>query len=90
MRRSGWATRLLRAKSERSLVDMQSPISRAPDVLGGTPVFSGTRVPVQTLLDYVEAGESIYDFLEGFPSVTREQIVSFLELAKDRLVESSR
>ena len=68
---------------------MQSPISRAPDVLGGTPVFAGTRVPVQTLLDYVEAGESIDDFLEGFPSVTREQIVLFFELAKDSLVEAT-
>ena len=66
---------------------MDSPISRSPDVLGGTPVFSGTRVPVQTLLDYLEGGESIDDFLEGFPSVTRDQIVSFLELAKDRLIE---
>ena len=64
---------------------MQSPISIAPDVLGGTAVFAGTRVPVQTLLDYLEAGESIDDFLEGFPSVMREQVVSFLELAKDRL-----
>jgi uncharacterized protein (DUF433 family) len=66
---------------------MQSPISIAPDVLGGTAVFAGTRVPVQTLLDYLEAGESIDDFLEGFPSVKREQIVAFLELAKDRLIE---
>ena len=68
---------------------MQSPISRAPDVLGGTPVFVGTRVPVQTLFDYLEGGESIDDFLEGFPSVKREQVVSFLELAKDRLIEAS-
>lgn len=66
---------------------MQSPISRASDVLGGTAVFAGTRVPVQTLLDYLEAGESIDDFLAGFPSVQRDQIVWFLELAKDRLVE---
>jgi uncharacterized protein (DUF433 family) len=66
---------------------MQSPISVSRDVLGGTPVFAGTRVPVQTLLDYLEAGESIDDFLEGFPSVKREQVVSFLELAKDRLIE---
>ena len=50
-------------------------------------MFAGTRVPVQTLLDYLAAGESIDDFLEGFPSVTREQIVTFLELAKDRLIE---
>ena len=50
----------------------KSVISCNPDVMGGTPVFSGTRVPVQTLLDYLEASESIDDFLEGFPSVTRE------------------
>jgi len=68
---------------------MQSPISISRDVLGGTPVFAGTRVPVQTLLDYLEAGESIDEFLEGFPSVKREQIVSFLELAKDRLIETA-
>ena len=57
---------------------MHSPISVDAEILGGTPVFTGTRVPVQTLLDYLEAGESIDDFLEGFPSVKREQIVSFL------------
>ena len=68
---------------------MKQPIlTRTPDVMGGTPVFSGTRVPVQTLLDYLEAGESIDDFLEGFPSVTRAQVVAFLEQAKDRLIES--
>jgi uncharacterized protein (DUF433 family) len=65
----------------------KSVISRNPDVMGGAAVFSGTRVPVQTLLDYLEAGESIDDFLEGFPSVTREQIIAFLEQAKDRLIE---
>lgn len=49
-------------------------ISCSPDVMGGAPVFAGTRVPVQTALDYLEAGESIDDFLEGFPTVTREQV----------------
>jgi uncharacterized protein (DUF433 family) len=68
---------------------MKSPISTAPDVLGGTPVFAGTRVPIQTLLDYLEGGESIDDFLDGFPSVSRDQIISFLEMAKDRLIESA-
>jgi uncharacterized protein (DUF433 family) len=63
-------------------------ISRRADVMGGTAVFSGTRVPVQTLLDYLEAGESINDFLKGFPSVTREQVIAFLEQAKDRLIEA--
>ena len=56
--------------------------------MGGAPVFYGTRVPVQTLLDYLQAGESIDQFLKGFPSVTREQVIAFLEQAKDRLVES--
>ena len=54
--------------------------------MGGTVVFHGTRVPVQTSLDYLEAGESIDDFLEGFPSVKREQIVAFLEDAKERAI----
>ena len=54
-------------------------VSSAPDVMGGTPVFPGTRVPIQTLLDYLEAGETIDDFLEGFPSVSRQKVISFLE-----------
>ena len=66
----------------------QAIVSRSPDVMGGTPVFAGTRVPVQTLLDYLEGGESIDAFLEGFPTVTRQQVISFLEEARDRLVES--
>lgn len=57
--------------------------------MGGTPVFAGTRVPLQTLLDYLEAGESIDDFLTGFPSVTREQVVLFLQQAKDVLVAAA-
>jgi uncharacterized protein (DUF433 family) len=69
---------------------MEDPvISCSPDVMGGTPVFAGTRVPVQTLLDYLEAGESIDDFLGGFPSVSREQVIKFLEQAKDRLVAAA-
>lgn len=67
---------------------MNPVVSRNPEVMGGAPVFYGTRVPVQTLLDYLEAGDTIAEFLEGFPSVTREQVVAFLEQAKDRLVES--
>jgi uncharacterized protein (DUF433 family) len=63
---------------------MKRPIvSRSPEVMGGTVVFPGTRVPVQTLFDHLAAGESIDDFLEGFPSVTREQVIAFLEEAKD-------
>ena len=54
--------------------------------MGGTPVFAGTRVPVQTLLDYLKAGESIDDFLDGFPTVNSEQGVAFLEEAGKQLV----
>ena len=69
---------------------MRKPvISRNPKVMGGTAVFSCTRVPVQTLLDYLESGESIDDFLAGFPSVNREQVIEFLEQAKDRLVATA-
>jgi uncharacterized protein (DUF433 family) len=56
----------------------QSVICRDPEVMGGTPVFCGTRVPVQTLIEYLEAGDSIDEFLEGFPTVRREQVIAFL------------
>jgi len=59
---------------------------RDPDIMGGTPVFTGTRVPVQNLVDYLEGGESIDDFLEGFPTVKREQVIGFIEAAKERLL----
>lgn len=52
-----------------------------PDILGGTPVFVGTRVPVRILLDYLEGGEPLEEFLDNYPSVTREQAVTFLEEA---------
>jgi uncharacterized protein (DUF433 family) len=69
---------------------MRQPlISSSPDVMGGTPVFAGTRVPIQTLLDYLEGGETIDDFLEGFPTVRREQVIAFLEEAKARMVASA-
>lgn len=61
-------------------------ITCSPDVMGGTPVFSGTRVPVQTFLDYLEGGETINDFLDGFPTVSREQVIVFLEEANNRMV----
>jgi uncharacterized protein (DUF433 family) len=54
--------------------------------MGGTPVFAKTRVPVQTLLDYLKAGESIDDFLKGFPTVTKEQVIAFLEEAEEQIV----
>lgn len=64
-------------------------ISCDPEVMGGTPVFAGTRVPVQTFLDYLEASDSIDDFIDGFPSVGRELVIRFLEQAKDRMVASA-
>ena len=68
---------------------MKNPIvARDPAIMGGEAVFIGTRVPVATLLDYLEAGESIDDFLEGFPSVTRAQVIAFLEEAKRRVIEA--
>ncbi|WP_370693617.1 DUF433 domain-containing protein [Nitrospira tepida] len=57
-------------------------ITSSPDILCGTPVFAGTRVPVQTLIEYLEGGETIDDFLQGFPTVTRDQVIAFLEEAK--------
>lgn len=56
-----------------------------PNILGGTPVFVGTRVPVKTLLDYLKAGDSLDEFLDHFPSVRREQAIAALELAKEML-----
>lgn len=67
----------------------QPLISCSPDIMGGTPVFAGTRVPVQTLLDYLEAGETIGEFLDGFPTVKREQVIAFLEEAKARMVATA-
>lgn len=63
-----------------------SVIEHNPEVLGGAPVFRGTRVPIQALLDYLKAGQSITDFLEGFPTVTREQVIAFLEEAKEKVL----
>jgi len=60
------------------------------EVLGGTPVFMGTRVPVKSLFDYIEAGESIDEFLRQFPSVKREQAITALGLARDALVSDAR
>ena len=61
-------------------------ITKDPDILGGTPVFRGTRVPFQALLDYLEGGQTLDEFLEDFPSVTRETAVQALEHAKSLVV----
>lgn len=69
------------------VASLPSPlITSSPDRLGGAPVFAGTRVPVQTLIDYLGAGQPLDDFLRDFPAVTREHAVAVLELAKQALV----
>ena len=65
----------------------KSVIQSDPEILGGTPVFVGTRVPVQSLFDHLEAGDSIDDFLEGFPSVKREQVIAVLEQSCEKLLQ---
>ena len=61
-----------------------------PDILSGTPVFVGTRVPVQSLFDYLAGGDTLDEFLRQFPSVTREQAIAALDLARDSLLTSAR
>lgn len=61
-------------------------IDRNPDILGGTPVFSGTRVPVRILMEHLEAGDRLDEFLEDYPTVTRDQAVAVLERAKAMLM----
>lgn len=61
-------------------------ITVSPDIMGGTPVFAGTRVPIQTFFEYINAGETIDSFLEGFPSVKREQVLALLDEAEQRIL----
>jgi uncharacterized protein (DUF433 family) len=63
-------------------------ITSSPERLGGTPVFAGTRVPVQGLIDYLDAGHPLDHFLDEFPSVTREHAIAVLELAKPRVLRA--
>jgi len=67
-----------------------SVVRSDPEILGGTPVFVGTRVPVQALIDYIEAGHSLQEFLDDFPSVTRQLAVAALEQAKAHLIADAR
>ena len=64
----------------------QQIVNRDPDILGGTPVFAGTRVPVQNLIDYLAAGDDLGEFLDDFPSVRRDQAIAFLEESKNALL----
>ena len=64
----------------------QSVVKIDPEIMSGVPCFAGTRVPIQNLIDYLEGGDSIDDFLDGFPTVSREQVIAFLEEAKERVL----
>ncbi len=70
-----------------SIMNLESVIHSDRDILGGTIVFVGTRVPVRSLFDHLEAGESIEDFLEGFPSVKREQVISVLKASRQQILQ---
>lgn len=70
-------------------VPHQVVIHRDPGILGGTPVFVGTRVPAQALIDYLQGGHSLDEFLDDFPSVSREQALAALELAREVLVDQA-
>ncbi len=67
-------------------IDLSNVFHSDPEIMGGTPVFTGTRVPVQNLLDYLEGGETIDEFLAGFPTVKREQVIAFIEAAAEKLL----
>ena len=68
---------------------MKAVVHSDPEILGGIPVFIGTRVPVQNLFDYLEAGDRIDDFIDDFPTVTREQAIAALESARSALVNGA-
>jgi uncharacterized protein (DUF433 family) len=65
------------------MTDRRQVVHSDPEIMGGTPVFVGTRVPVQSLFDYLEAGDSLEEFLEAFPTVSREQAIGALEIARE-------
>jgi uncharacterized protein (DUF433 family) len=68
--------------------DLKGIIHTDREIMGGTPVFVGTRVPLQNLIDYLEGGESIEDFLDGFPSVSRAQAIAVIEAAKFMMLQT--
>jgi uncharacterized protein (DUF433 family) len=69
---------------------LENPVTTDPEILGGTPVFAGTRVPVRNLLDVLAAGRTLHEFLEDYPSVSREQAVAVIELARQALLAGAR
>jgi Uncharacterized conserved protein len=72
------------------MVTSSTVVHSDPDILGGAPVFVGTRVPVRALIDYLSGGQPLAEFLKDFPSVTREQAVAALQLATESLVPDAR
>lgn len=70
-----------------TLADLQGVIHSDPEIMGGTPVFVGTRVPLQNVIDALEGGESIDEFLEGFPSVSRAQVIAVIEAGRLKMLE---
>ncbi|MCX7722690.1 MAG: DUF433 domain-containing protein [Verrucomicrobiae bacterium] len=70
------------------LEELKGIVHADPEIMGGTPVFVGTRVPLQNLIDYLEGGESIEDFLDAFPTVKREQVIAVIEAGKLALLET--
>jgi uncharacterized protein (DUF433 family) len=80
---------LRQSNSRGILIVVSSVVSQDPEILGGEPVFTGTRVPVKSLFDHLEAGDSIEQFLEGFPSVKREQVIALLEEAREHALSAS-
>ncbi len=87
--RSGFLQGRLSAKLQRMKVEQLKGIVHAdPDIMGGTPVFVGTRVPLQNLIDYLEGGESIEDFLDAFPTVQRDQVIGVIEAGKLTILDT--
>jgi uncharacterized protein (DUF433 family) len=70
------------------LEELSGVIHSDPEIMGGTPVFVGTRVPFQNLIDYLEGGESIEDFLDAFPTVKRQQVIAVIEAGKAAVLET--
>jgi uncharacterized protein (DUF433 family) len=67
------------------MMKLEQIVDRDPDILGGTPVFRGTRVPIRSLFDYLEGGDTLDEFLRQFPSVQRDQAIGLLDLARETL-----
>ena len=71
-----------------NLEKLKGIVHSDPEIMGGTPVFAGTRVPLQNLIDYLEGGESVEDFIDAFPTVKREQVIAVIEAGKLTMLET--